>query len=328
VNKRRHHFVPQALSKNFSLDGETLFVYDVVEDRIFRTNPRDIFVARDFHAFPLDEQRIDYDWVEDQLSQFEQKGTEALRKYITSRDINNDELYWIAAFWALQYLRTPLVRQNAAEFMKETIKSVARLLDKKGKFPPVPEEMRKYGDSVANLVNRGALKIQIRKHITMLTFTATPEVSRLLFFMNWMLLESRDSDYFVLSDNPCSVYDEGYRLGLGIDVTGPSVEIGLPVSKNHALVASWKDASPFVKAGTKKVREMNYRTALFGERFFVYPIRSTALMRMLKARYGEHPGADVQAIPREAGGDYIVSRNLGFTTERANRLYNGLRPLV
>ena len=73
---------------------------------------------------------------------------------------------------------------------------------------------------------------------------------------------------------------------------------------------------------------MNYRTALFGERFFAYPIASTALMRMLKARYGEHPGAEVQVLPGAEGGEYIVSRSLGFSSERARRLYDALQPLI
>jgi hypothetical protein len=78
------------------------------------------------------------------------------------------------------------------------------------------------------------------------------------------------------------------------------------------------------------VHEINKRTALFGERFYVYPIRSKRMMKIVMTYAGGQPEAECVTIPGadgDGGRGYYTLSSIRFISARHHRLYLSLRPI-
>src|SRR4051812_33989823 len=118
ADKKRHHYVPASLSRGFTADGEReLYLYDVKEGRIVSASPKDVFAVRELHTIQREHGIEDRNFVEDYLMDFEDKGVVALRKFISARILSDEDRSNVAMFWALQLVRTPVVRAGVSEFL-------------------------------------------------------------------------------------------------------------------------------------------------------------------------------------------------------------------
>ena len=334
MNKKlRHHYVPSGLSRNFCLDGKRLYYYDLQEKKIEPSSPGDAFRRKKFHSVVKDDGSTDHNVVEDYLMEFEGHGSRNIKKLIYGEHITQEERQWIASLWGLQLLRTPIVRSGIEGLLKAQLDATSRILDAAGKFGPVPEALRKYGNSFTELLENGAIKHEIvLPQVTMQSFVALPQVSHLLDKMNWCVIESHEDNYFLLSDNPCAILDPDFeRHHMGIGVGQPNVEVTLPIGKNHCLLAAWKPIPKHFEAGKKDVMNINRRSAIFGERFFAYPVESKRTMNFLLPYADATPEMVAESIPipqsnGRAGYMTIARQNL-FRNPRSKRLYQAIRPL-
>lgn len=70
------------------------------------------------------------------MVEFEANGILAIRHFTANGTISDNDRAHIADLWAVQMLRTRVIRAGVAEFLKETVITTARVLDTQGKFPP------------------------------------------------------------------------------------------------------------------------------------------------------------------------------------------------
>ena len=85
---RNHHFVPQYYLKGFatprSKDG-WLSVFDLKEQKSFKTRPRNVAARRDYHRVDID--GVDPNIVETQLATLDDQADKAFRRVIAARSI-------------------------------------------------------------------------------------------------------------------------------------------------------------------------------------------------------------------------------------------------
>ena len=201
TQKRRHHYVPSGLSRNFCLEPKRLYLYNTKEGVISPTSPKDVFRIKDLHSIVQDDGSIDHNAVEDEMMNFESKGCKAIAEILDRKNLTDERKGWIACFWALQLLRTPFIRGGVETSLKETVRATSRVLDQQGKFGDMPESLKQFGDNFSELLDNGAVDVEISlPQVTMMSLVAWPDVTDFFENMNWCLLTSDSGNYFLLSD--------------------------------------------------------------------------------------------------------------------------------
>ncbi|MCB1784532.1 MAG: DUF4238 domain-containing protein [Alphaproteobacteria bacterium] len=330
--KLRHHYVPSGLTRNFCIEEKRVYYYDVKEKTIKPSSPGDAFRIKKLHSIVKEGGEVDHNSVEDWLMQFEGNGCATIKKLLAGNEISQDEREWLCSMWGVQLLRTPVIRAGIETFLKETVRTTAKVLDHSGHFGEMPDSLKQFGNNMSELIDNGTVDISIcLPQVTMQFFVALPRVAQFLSVMNWCLLESSDDNYFIISDNPCAIVDPDFDLhGMGIGLGHPNVEVTLPIGKNHCLLASWNEIPASLKASKRHVSAINRRTALFGERFYAYPLESKKILNFLKPYADAVPEMQAESIPMPEGdraGYMIISRQNLFTNPQYKRIYKNL-PLI
>jgi hypothetical protein len=329
--KRKHHFIPASLSRNFCKKDNILYLYDVLEEKIVQASPRDVFLKKDFHTVILKGGEKDHNTMEGLLMDLESKGIPSIRKFIENEPIEDEDRLKIAEFWAIQYLRTPAKRDMVEKMLKQGHESEAILMDKMGKFSPFPESLLKYGNNIPELLDSGIIKFNIPPQMTMTAMKSFEKIAKIIFKMNWCLIESDQNDHFVLPDNPCSfVYDDFRVQDKKMLFMNPGVETALPIGLHHCLIAGWKKMPQKIRGTEKRVKEINKRSAIFTDRFIVSPVKSKKMMGFFMRFAAGRPETDVQAVPapsHEGEGTYIIIRENIFKSEQMFKHYITCKPI-
>ncbi len=327
--KLRHHYVPAGLVRNFCQEGESVYYYDREQKRISYASPSDVFRIKKLHTVIDDNGTEDHNIVENVLMKFEEKGIGIIRKIIEGALPTGEDREWLAQFWAIQLLRTPTTRDGVEGQLLKTLEATAKTLDEMGVFPEPPNILRKRGSSMTELLDKGEVKFEITlPQVTMRMFLQTPEVGNILNQMNWCILKSSDQDFFLLSDNPCSVlnpdFDKEGRQGIGVG--WPDAEVTFPVGKKTCLLASWGSVPSLARGDRKIVNQINRRSAFFGERFFVHPLQSKRVLDLILSYEGATPRMDSECVSR-GRKHFIVTKSSIRRHKRSQVLYNGFKPI-
>lgn len=327
-NKIRHHYVPVGLSKNFCLEEKRLYLYDVQESKIVPSTPKDVFLQRNLHSVITNDGTVDHNMIEDEFMQLEGNGLKAINEILAGGDFTDERKDWAAVLLALQQLRTPVYRKSIEAVIKGQLSAVAKVLDARGDFGEVPEALKPYGSSMSELLESGTVIPKITMpQVTMQGLTALPVVHGLLMRMNWCLLESSKDNYFILSDHPCAILDPDLRYHeMGLGFVQKNIEITMPIGKNHCLLASWKKIPERVKLSKRQVLNINRRSAVFGERFFVYPLQTRKLLNFLLPYKDCNFESRFLHIPGANGEQAVVAQNCVGETGNF-RLYEAIKPL-
>ena len=335
VNKKiRHHYIPQCLSRKFCLEGKLLFQYDSQKGKVSKSSPKDIFVRKKYHSVTKDGRHFDHNCIEDMFMRFESEGCRIISEIIKTKSLNFDAngKYWMSSFWSLMYLRVPVARDDAETSLLDTVHYSTKLRDKMGKLPSMPEELKKNAESISDLLDKGELRFSISlPQITMMPLIIIKNIADIIFKMNWCLLWSDESDYFLLSDNPVAIFDPDIEINNGYGFALRSVEVSFPIGKNHCLLASWKNTPAVKRASSKIIKNINERTALFGKQFYAHPLKSKKVFALIN-RYKEiTPKTEWQHIPTQRGGKsgYIsLSKSNILTNPDYKKLYLSIPPII
>lgn len=289
--KRRHHYVPKGLSKKFCLFDNCLFLYDLDEERICQSSPKKSFVINNFHSIYKENNIADHETIENMLMHIEANGIKAISNIIANNRINNEDIAILSIFLGFQYSRTPSARNLYETILTSSLSSTLKMLWQSGKLPPMPNELKECFGNEYNAISNIKPVIKMPQ-ITMMSLTAAYDILDFLLKMNWCLLTSDNQDFFLLSDHPVSVFDPDIDINLGKigGLASPKVEITMPISKNHCLLISWKNVPIVKKATEKTVKNINKRTSLFGDRFFVFPLQSKKILNLLMSYSKIRPG--------------------------------------
>ena len=316
--KIRHHYVPVCLSKKFCLKDKTLFLYDLKNQKIIKSDPKNAFVENCYHTLEDEVGLKDHNKIENLLMSIEGSGSQAIRNYIKSKgEIDQKTKEELATFWALQYLRVPQRREETEEILKTNIRLTTDICEQSGLIH-LPPELKKYGNSI-NEVSEVVITLP---QVTLIGLNTLPGCAPILSNMNWCLVQFTRNSYLALSDNPCPFYSDIKELTYGLGFATPEVEIILPLSFHYCVIASWKPIPKFIKGNKKMLLEINGRTALFAQRFIAYPEESSKLNHFFQKFSIGTPKGEVSVV-----GNCIIGRSNMPQGKDLRVLYEKCRPL-
>lgn len=227
--KQNQHYVPQLILRNFCVSDQ-IFVFDKKDERIFKTNIRNIAVERGFYDFDFKDEKLT---LEAGLSKLEAKADITLKKIIENKTlsiIEEKEKISFANFIAIQFARVKAMRlryKRVDEVLKEKINEFGFNINETEEFKEFTENDLKV------LTARTLIKGEFTPH-----------------FLNktWVLLETTEENPYYISDNPIvlqNMLDTGPYGNLGLAVKG--IEIYFPVSKTLTLAMHCKSHEMIVK---------------------------------------------------------------------------------
>ncbi len=125
---RHHHYIPQAYLRGFARQISKrqwqLHVTDLSDQRTYPSNVRNICGERDFMRIEIAGHSPDA--IEKELSNFEAKGIEAIRRVADGADFVGADANWTLNLMALLAVRSPEMRENQRGFHEQVAK---RILD-------------------------------------------------------------------------------------------------------------------------------------------------------------------------------------------------------
>jgi uncharacterized protein DUF4238 len=217
------HYVPQLLLKGFaSQKRKQLYVFDKSTEKVFRSSVRNLACERGFYHLENGE---DPNRVDRWLGQLEEATAPIIRSVRTQKTLNHlktAERQWLAAFIAVQHVRTRHHRESWGDINKQ----MADALREMGAEPNSVENFRELTQSEIRETSIG--------DVPRLAFTLLPHILN----KSWILLAAAPGTDFWIGDHPVVLENnmnpgDGIRGTLGFAI--PGIEIYLPVSSELTL---------------------------------------------------------------------------------------------
>jgi uncharacterized protein DUF4238 len=248
---RRHHYVPKCYLESFASKiskkkNSSLWVFDAVDKKCFRTSPENIALQTDFNTIDLEGHEPDA--FEKAMSGVESDIGPALVRIIAARSLKNDEdKTLLLNLVGLLHIRNPRLREQSRNFRERVAKVMMSMLlstremwdshVKKAKEAGfIPKDSDTDYDKHKNM-NPDDYRVEVANeahiHTEMYVFDHSLP---LLFERKWVLAKApKGSPGFITSDHPvCLIWSEPTRRSPGLRLKG--TEILFPISPELAVV--------------------------------------------------------------------------------------------
>ena len=256
-----HHYVPQEYLRGFAdPDNST---------KIWMYDKRSRQFNHPFIKSVGQEVRYYNETTERELSKIvEGPAHRVLQKLRREHKINNTERARLALYIGTMLMRVPSRRRRAFEMLPRVLEDTINRITNQvaqwaGSATAKPELVsRRFAElEGAREKFRNEPPAEIIEHIR--APWPSEQVLALVSAMNWRIVSSGESLFFLTSDNPVYFF-EAYGLG------SAESELTFPLASELALLASWQGiphATIFMKAKPALVKEVNRRVASGAERF-------------------------------------------------------------
>jgi hypothetical protein len=217
------HYVPQLLLRGFATPKrKQVYVFDKQVETVFRSSVSKLACERGFYDLEddVDPERLDR-WIQ----RLEEKTAPILKSICSRKPLNQlhpTERRWIAAFIAVQYVRTRRHRESLGDLNRQ-----------------LADALREMGADPSNVKNfREMTEAEIRhSSIEAMPSTALALLPHLLH-KTWILLTAPPGTAFCVGDHPVVLANnfnpgDGIRGTLGFAVEG--IEVYLPISHELTL---------------------------------------------------------------------------------------------
>ncbi len=210
---KNHHYVPQALLKNFSINvlGKQVYVFDKLSGKVFTSSIEDAGSENYFNTVEVNGRRINFEPLFqeiDSIAPLLVKKIIKLQSLITLSDIDRHTLAVVAA---TQLLRTKLQRTSPSELIEQ----LQRSLERSGIDLNSIENLDQISDNDSRFISLKQL-LELDKYVESF-------VSKRL-----LLLRTSESHPFWTSDNPIGLYNTFPYGEIGLREKG--IEIYFPIS--------------------------------------------------------------------------------------------------
>ena len=204
----KSHFVPKFYLENF---GETIHVYDKMNESSFQTNAKNIGYEKNIYGKPDENNKHELEFA---MSRLESKANVAILEVIQNEsfsslsDENKDAL---CGFTALQYLRTQEARLRITELKEKVINEIAKHMGVTDWKVKVTEEGK------------------TASHLNMMKDYLP--IANVLRNMNVTILKNETDKPLWSSDNPVTLHNETEQFPWGnLGLASKGIEIHLPLS--------------------------------------------------------------------------------------------------
>jgi hypothetical protein len=217
------HYVPQLLLRGFGTGKrKQLYVFDKSTEKVFRSSVRNLACERGFYQLQdgHDPNRVDR-WL-GKLEEATAPIIQSLRARKTLNHLQTAERQWLAAFIAVQHVRTRHHRELSANINQQ----IADAIREMGTEPNSVENFRELTDAEIHEFTIS--------DVPRLAFTLLPHI----LDKSWVLLAAAPGTEFWIGDHPVVLAN---NMNPGDGITGTSgfavrgIEIYLPISGGLTL---------------------------------------------------------------------------------------------
>jgi hypothetical protein len=277
-NPIKHHYISKFYLKNFTKSGaskQTLYAYDKVKKKYFKSNPKDICHIRNFNkiSFPGKEYIV-----ETEQAKMESIIAISFKKVIESNAYPDEEqLTHILSFISLISLRHPRMRGIFDKFYEQitdkismmTMATEERYVSSCIQAGIAENDIIPYEKQKEFVLDKSRYKIEINQEVHIKSEQENMEhILDILYQRNWYLIISDEAiGEFITSDHPVSLISlvklpPLYGVGYGMKKT----EVCFPISKYLAFIGVFEDydnTNKTIKATKELVKDINMRTYNF-----------------------------------------------------------------
>lgn len=278
-NPIKHHYISKFYLKNFTKSGgskQTLFAYDKVKNKYFKSNPKNICYIKNFNkiSFPGKEYIV-----ETEQAKFESVLAISFKEIIETKQYPNDEqLRHILYFIALVSLRNPKTRaifdklytDIADKLMSITMSSEKIYKDQCLQAGIKEEDIIPYEKQKKFIEDKSRYTLEINQEVHIKSeLKAIKDLVDILYQRTWYLIVSDETiGEFITSDYPVSIapLNKSYNLqhiGFGIKNT----KVCFPISKYLAFIGVFEDKEQKKFIATEdKINKINRATYDFANK--------------------------------------------------------------
>lgn len=295
---REHHYVPQGYLRGFTETKNDLFVVNKEFNTIRKTSPKGVGYIKDFYTVDTIDEK-DSAEVEENLGKIESKCIPLLDKLMAAKDLPNDEWADIAIYIALQYGRTPHMRNlmdkvatvSVNNYIKEAL---AEALNDPVKYtelkngvagqspdaPPIPSR-EKLAEMVLGPRIVEEFNLDNGTYVQSI-FRIAWEIADSLLKRHWTILHAPKNSCFITSDNPMTLSINRELLPYEtLAVLLPGVVRHFPLNSKACLVITDETTSRGISHQTISKNEVRKINKLLYVKAFKYVI--TGNEKLLKS---------------------------------------------
>jgi hypothetical protein len=272
--QKRHHTVPHCYLENFTDQDGKVWVLDT-KNKIFDTNPKNIFVESHFYRITLKDGTKSV-VIENTLSEIEGTYATIFREKISkSIPLTLHEKAQVAVFVSAMMHRTRPKREemrNMFENLKQNIEEWQKQLRtltpaRRRTLDAIPSS----GGAKISLEELEAGLKDFDEHHAADLISQTMHTAQIILNMKWAIWHIEDNgNTFVTSDAPLVVERPAAikKYGRGTFGSRPGLiykdtEVTLPLSRNHLFLAGWiLDEDSYITVPSEIAEHLNQRTIL------------------------------------------------------------------
>ena len=219
---KKQHYVPRAYLKEFTLNGEHLWVFDKAEQKSFKANIKDIASGKYFYDYPPVDKVYGEQWIEKSFSALESQYPAKLKELQANWTLNENLIQYFATFIVYQRFRTREYRNFLGHTRNQAVEGLSEI-----------EE----GDEIINQYNLGDGSTPKDDHIKLLMSEDPDKVVETLQSWIWVITDNQTNAPYITSDNPVvrlskrDIGDPGF----------PGIRHHLPISPTKGIMAIHRD---------------------------------------------------------------------------------------
>lgn len=274
-NKGQHYIPNKSYLKNFSDISGMIWVLDN-KDKIYPTNPSNIFKEGYFYKISLKDNKGGTLLVENTLANIESAYGNIYHNKIDKKLLLSiEEKSIVSVFLAAMYLRTKNLRNN----LKKMFEGLQSKLEEWKTMFEKNKEARDFSSSLPSDPNAQTFSLEDIKNViensdeyhTITMMDALPYIAQIIFDMRWCYLTTTDKENgFITSDSPFQILRPESIKKYGPQAFGSSPgllyedsEVTIPLSSQMAILAGWKlEQESIFEADKTFVEQINLRTIM------------------------------------------------------------------
>lgn len=314
---KKHHYLPQFYLQYFRSDVNDKEPKIIVIPKNKRpyykyiATIKDTGCETDYHTIETNDGEKDRSSVETNLSKVESIHKELVKKIIEKKDIESIDKSELIRFLLLMRMRVPLNKKHIEELLRATVQSTFNILDKFGKLPPKPKIIQ---DAIDIGIN--PIKIEIANWKLVHEMFRQAQDENLIaehYKLNITLCETQNSDFFITSDTPVSIYFPNHKGPYGAPLFADDTELFLPISKHFGILFHNKKIfEKYIILNKKQVKEYNRRTIIMANNYIYLPMVNDEIIRLVKLNWNKTAGQKLDVLDH-GEGSYMIGRIMPVT---------------
>lgn len=273
MTSRNHHYIPQFYLRGFTLQKKSpITVFDLGNQKIVKTNPRNICSQRDYNRIDLD--GTNPNAIEDIYSGFESKAARSIRELEQGAPFSGKNRDIIFNLIALLAVRSPQQREKLREAHEASLKALMGLiLSTEKNWESTKSKMIENGRLIDEGTTYADLKCFQEKndykilldnnYLIKLELDLMDSVLKTFRKRSWLLLKSNIADgHFITSDNPVVLYNLNsteassfYDNKVGFELR--NTNILFPITKRLLLLGSFIERNDPVIVDRASIASLN-----------------------------------------------------------------------